>query len=551
MLRAFVDVGMFAIDLDSGELRGNPGFLTMWSLERRHGPLRYEDLLASVHADDRSKLLGARQVALSEKRSYRVQYRIVRPDGAIRHVRGEGWFAFDESGKATSNFGVAIDVTSEVAAELRVLHLLEHDRLTDLIGRNAFIERLQRAVLHHEPGEIFGVLVLDLDRFSALNDTLGSSTGDAVLRSFATRLKSLEREGHSVARIGGDEFACLLRGHRDERHLFETIDGVRALLDEPVNLVCSTLQVSASLGLSVFPADGEDIALLERAHLACYKAKPTSGDEVSRYRPSMELALSKEYEFEASLHDALANREFEVYYQPIVDATNLQNVGIEALVRWNHPRLGLLSPDAFFSVAETMGIAPMIDAWVLTRACLDASMLPERSRSLLKLHVNVSAASIARRDFVDIVRAALGSSSLRPQALALEITEQSLIVDRAGAARKFATIREFGAEIAIDDFGIGYNGLLYLKDYVVDCLKIDRTFVLDLETSSFSRGVCSGIVALARNLKLKVVAEGVESAAQATFLKSLGVHELQGYLFGRPTDFETLAEACLAEAGTR
>ena len=375
-------------------------------------------------------------------------------------------------------------------------------------------------MLHHRPGDVFGVLVFDLDRFTSLNDTLGSSTGDLVLRSFATKLRMLESDGHVVGRVGGDEFACLLLGQPDEEALLRTVVSVRSLIREPICIVDTSIHVSTSGGLAAYAVDGADISLLERAHLACCKAKGEGQNGFSRYNASMESEMSQQYKLEASLYSAIANGELRVYYQPIVDATRLDIVGVEALVRWDHPLLGLLAPDAFLPIATTIGIAPLIDAWVLTRACLDGAAARARTRTLLKVHVNVCAGTLARPDFVQSVQAALESSGFLASALVLEMTEQALIADAAEVASKFALIRSMGAKVAIDDFGTGYNGLRYLKDYSVDSIKIDRTFISDVETSPYSRGVCSGIMAIARNLDLGVVAEGVETLEQAHFLRN-------------------------------
>ena len=526
---------MFSVDMSTGQVRASAGLLEIWGLADGDESLRYDDLLQSVHPSDRMRCNEVRANALLKKQTYHSQYRVVRRDGSVRTIRGEGKFIFDDQGRPTFNQGAAVDVTALVAAENKTLHLLEHDPLTGLLSRNAFVERLQRAVLHHRPGEIFGVLVFDLDRFTSLNDTLGSSTGDIVLCSFATKLRMLESDGHVVGRVGGDEFACLLLGQPDEEALLRTVVSVRSLIREPICIVGTSMHVSTSSGLAAYAVDGEDISLLERAHLACCKAKSEGQNGFSRYNVSMESEMSQQYKLEVSLHSAIANGVLQVYYQPIVDATHLDIVGVEALVRWDHPLLGLLTPDAFLPIATTIGIAPLIDAWVLIRACLDGAVAWRRTGTLLKVHVNVCAGTLARPDFVQSVQAALESSGFLASALVLEMTEQSLIEDVAEVAGKFALIRSMGAKVAIDDFGTGYNGLRYLKEYSVDSIKIDRTFISDVETSPYSRGVCSGIMALARNLDLGVVAEGVETLEQADFLRELGVEAFQGYLYGRPT----------------
>lgn len=539
LLGSVIDVGMFCFDLKTGELRCSPGLTEMWGVGH-DGSLQYDDLLAAVHPDDRELCIKQRNDGLCSKLPYRTQYRIVRNDGKVRYIRGEGKFIFDEEGRTTSNVGAAVDVTSQVEAEKKVLHLLEHDRLTDLFGRNAFIERLQQAVLHHKEGEVFGVLVLDIDRFTDLNDTLGSATGDIVLRTFAKRLRILERDGHVVGRVGGDEFACLLRGLSNERQLRTLTAKVRSLIREPIEIAGTSLRASASLGLSVHPCDGNDISLLERAHLACRSAKNAGETNFSRFKSAMEAQTAKRYELETSLRSAVANQEFRLYYQPIVGRSKLDIIGVEALIRWDHPRLGLQTPDSFLPAARDIGIMSQIDAWALTRACSDGAALRRLAGPSLNINVNISAEALARADFVRTLQTALLTSGLPAENLVLEITEQSLIVDEPQTARKLAAIRSMGVKISIDDFGTGYNALSYLKAYPVDSIKIDRSFVFDLETSSFSRGVCSGMLSLAKNLNLRVVAEGVETMQQAQFLRTLGVEEMQGFLFGRPAASEAL-----------
>lgn len=535
LLQSMSDVGIFNMNLDTNELRASPGLLTIWGLGDHQGSLTYADLFGLVHPDDRSRCAAARGSALANKRPYHVAYRIVLADGSTRHIRGEGKFTFDAQEHPIGNVGVAVDVTSHVARDKKILHLLEHDRLTDLMSRNAFIERLQRAILHHDSDEVLGIVVWDIDRFTVLNDTLGSATGDLVLRSFASRLKTLESAGHSIARIGGDEFACVLRGSFDEGVLEAVIADIQSQVRAPFCIAGTPMQVSASMGFSIYPHDGTEISLLERAHLACCRAKSTDLGFL-RYAADMEAEVTEKFQLERSLHSAIANHEFELYYQPVVRAADLEIVGVEALIRWNHPVRGLLTPDAFLPTAQIMGVSPFIDGWVLIYACMDGLTLCDRAGSALKLHVNMSAAALIRADFVDIVEAALATTGFPPDLLVIEVTEQSLIVDEADAVAKFARIRSMGAMIAIDDFGTGYNSLHYLKAYAVDRIKIDRSFVEDIETSAFSRGVCAGVMALAKNLKLHVVAEGVETVEQADFLRNLGVDELQGFLYGRPTE---------------
>jgi diguanylate cyclase (GGDEF)-like protein len=424
------------------------------------------------------------------------------------------------------------------AAEDAALRLAHVDSLTEIANRRAFQAGLYAAVeLSRSTGIRTALLLLDLDRFKEINDSLGHAVGDWVLREVASRLKANAPEAELVARLGGDEFAVILHGPAADLAEDLAIRLLHAVGTPLVREAGQDLTLGVSIGLAAAPdiADSDD-ELIRRADIALQCAKTSGRNGWRGFEPTMERALLQRRDIEIELARAVANGTLDVHYQPILNADGRRMECVEALLRWTHPRLGAVSPAVFIPLAEDTGLIVAIGAWVLERACREIAAIPN-----MKLAVNVSPMQFRRGDFVDTVRAALAGSGLAPARLELEITESALVHDEDGAAEQIRALRELGVRIALDDFGTGFSSLAYLRRYPFDKIKIDKSFVGGVEESADAATIVHAIVSMSRALGLTVTAEGVETTAQHRFLRAAGCQQMQGFHFARPMPLDKLA----------
>jgi diguanylate cyclase (GGDEF)-like protein len=435
----------------------------------------------------------------------------------------------------------SLAITNARAAE-RNRRLAHFDVLTGLPNRLLFAERLEQALLRaRKPdGGSVGVGLIDLDGFKRVNDTFGHGAGDELLRQVAVRLNQSVRVG-TLARMGGDEFTFIVGDPGDAETLARVsrrlIDG----LDAPFRVGSREIFLTASIGLAVSPADGSDVeSLLRNADAAMYHAKARTGSAFRFYDASMNDAALERLELEHEIRRGIEQREFVVYYQPIVEAATRDIVGVEALVRWQHPERGLVGPDDFIPVAEETGLIVRLGEQILSTACIEMRSLAEEGHGPLRLSVNLSVRQLADPGLVSRVREVLVASGWPPSQLVLEITESMLMSPDPESNALLRSLRELGAALSIDDFGSGYSSLSYLKNFEVDHLKIDRTFVSELEQSQNDAEITAAILAMAQGLRLGVVAEGVETEGQLAYLRDRGCDWLQGYLFSPPIPLEDL-----------
>ncbi|TBU84408.1 EAL domain-containing protein [Phytopseudomonas dryadis] len=437
----------------------------------------------------------------------------------------------------------ARDIGELKAAQAQIQHLAYHDPLTNLPNRALLMDRLTQQIALLQRHELRGALLfLDLDHFKHINDSLGHPLGDAVLRMVTARLEASVREEDTVARLGGDEFVVLLTGIEGKRqqvisHARSAADKLRKLLAEPMLLDGHRLQVTPSIGIALIPDHGHTPAdLLKRADIALYRAKDSGRNAVQLFHNSMQHAASERLRLENELRLALARGEFELYFQPQVDAHNGQIIGAEALLRWIHPTLGEQSPALFIHVLEESGLILEVGAWVMVEAChVCAQLLDERVIDEdFSLCVNISTRQFLQNDFVERVESCLRNSHLPEGMLKLEITEGIVIQNIDDTIAKMNRLRRLGVSFAMDDFGTGYSSLTYLKRLPVDVLKIDQSFVRDATRNPSDAEIIRAIVALGLSLGLAVIAEGVEQQEQLEFLQRQGCHCYQGYLFSRP-----------------
>jgi len=429
----------------------------------------------------------------------------------------------------------AYDITKRKEAEDHTRHVAFHDTLTDLPNRALFIDRAEAALslARRESGQV-GVILLDVDRFKNVNDSLGHDAGDELIKRSADRLREVLRGSDTVARLGGDEFAILLPGLKSD----ETVRVARKLLEamrQPFLVAGRELRVSASLGLAIGPQDGEDVqTLLKSSDTAMYRAKDAGRDRLQLFDATMNRAAIRLLELENELHEGLAHGEFVLFYQPIVRAITGELCGLEALIRWRRPDGTVREPDDFIPVAEATGLIQPLGLFVLQTACRDIALMRAALGSPLRISVNISAAQIREPNIVTIVSNALRLASLDAGALELEITESSAL---QGQERTLEALRELvamGVAISLDDFGTGYASLDLLRRLPISRIKIDRTFVQDVGSDRVDEAIASATIALAHQLSLEVVGEGVETEFQKHFLESHGCDLLQGHLLGRP-----------------
>ena len=380
------------------------------------------------------------------------------------------------------------------------------------------------------------LLYFDLDRFKLINDTLGHASGDAVLRQVAERLRATLRETDTLARMSGDEFTVIAPGLKNPQNASLVAETILKALRDPFQVENQELYVSASVGISIYPRDANDAEALQRhADNAMYRAKAQGKNRFEYFMPDIGDPKTTRLELETSLRRALDRGEFSLHYQPQFDLQNGKLVGQEALLRWNHPKLGAIAPDQFIPIAEENGLIIPIGAWVLQEACVQTAAWRKAGYRLKGVSVNVSAVQFSRADFVDTIGDILGRTGLDPKFLELELTESLVIRDVRESANKMEKLRVLGVQISVDDFGAGYSSLSYLQRLPIDILKLDRSFVEESKTSSGNASLVKGIVSLAHGLGMRVTAEGIETEEQLDLVHRSGCDKAQGFLLGRPS----------------
>jgi diguanylate cyclase (GGDEF)-like protein len=433
-------------------------------------------------------------------------------------------------------------------ASKQVEHLAYHDPLTGLPNRELFLARLRRVLARSQEQTVslrkpLAVLFLDLDRFKVLNDTLGHDYGDELLIQAARRLQNGVRAGDTVSRLGGDEFTLLLPDLESTAEAGEMAEMLREELHQPYLLHGHEIFVTTSMGASVYPGDGEDAeTLLKNADMAMYQAKEKGPGNFQGYSPLMGARALERLSLESDLRRAMDNGEFALYYQPVLDVATGAIGGVEALIRWQHPWRGLVGPDDFLDLVEIIGLSDALDMWVMETACRQLKEWQDGGLTQLRVAVNLSARPFHQRDLVDRVERVLRQTGLSPQSLELEITE-TLAMQRAEVTLSvLERLKTLGVRVSIDDFGVGYSSLSYLRTFPIDTVKIDRSFVRDLTVDPSDAAIAAAVIAMAHSLNLEVVAEGVEGEEQLRFLEDHGCDRIQGYLLSPPKP----AEECLA-----
>jgi len=500
-------------------------------------PNEFSSWESRLHPDERDEMLGKIGAYLESPKGYwEEKFRLRHKDGSYKWILARAVPTFDSQNTLIKLTGLHIDITDRVQAEHKINFMAYYDWLTELPNRSLLIDRLDHALAKAKRNgtQIF-LLVLDLDRFKHINDSLGHLAGDNALREVSKRFANLIREEDTIARLAGDEFAILLENNSDSQNVVIVAEKLLDSMKQPLSVEEQQVYLSTSIGISAFPSDGDEAAtLLRNADAAMHRAKNDGRNRFYFYSEELTETASKHIKLECGLRQALMQNQFQVYYQPKICLKSGRILGAEALLRWLHPEDGFIPPQDFIPVAEESGLIKEIGQWILTQACKEAASWKQQELRFQHIAVNISGVQVQHAEFVESVKAILASSGLPAALLELEVTENFLMEDAEASARLLGELRQLGISIAIDDFGTGYSSLAYLTRFPVNKLKIDRSFIGRACSDTHNAEISRAIISLGHTLNMEVVAEGIEFEQQLDFLKNEGCDEGQGYYFAKP-----------------
>lgn len=556
-------IGDWEWDLRRGRLNASAQLCEMFGGDESVWEHNFERVLELVHEDDRPTLQQALELATSVGLPFALEHRIVLPGGVLRTVHHQVRVSqFGEHNAVLRLSGIVRDVTERKNTESRIRQLAYFDTLTGLPNRQQFNDLLGNAVERADrQGSQVGLMFLDIDNFKRINETLGHAHGDELLKAVATRLtesarttvpaggRGIDFVPDVVSRIGGDEFTLILHDIREPIHCSAIARRILDKFQKPFVIGGQEVYATPSIGIALYPNDGTEIdTLLMSADAAMYRAKEMGRNNFQFYDGSMNSDARKRLSLEADLRRAIERDELFLQYQPKVDISTGRICGAEALLRWQHPERGLVAPLQFIPLAEETGLIAPIGNWVIEAACRQIRAWRSAGLHAVPVSVNLAASHFRQTDLPAQIANKLADLEVPAPLLELEVTESLLMADIDTCQRTLQTIVDLGVTIAIDDFGTGYSSLVYLKKLPIDSLKIDRAFVRDIATDPDDAAIVSAIIALAHNLKLKVVAEGVETCEQLQFLMDQGCDQYQGFLFSRPVDAAVFADLLAAQS---
>ncbi|MFQ5428392.1 MAG: EAL domain-containing protein [Thermodesulfobacteriota bacterium] len=525
-----VPSGLLSVSSDLKVLSANPAFCRMYSLKKNPvgnpisevslGHKCNEMILAALGGDPIKAEKVIKHDIDGETRYFRVNVtRIVHDDKAGHDVL----FAVE-------------DITRQRVSESKVFSMAYRDSLTGLPNRRLFNNRLRQLIASMKREKLKAVLLfLDVDRFKFVNDSLGHECGDEFLKEIAKRLKGSFRPSDTVARFGGDEFVILLGSIKEDEDILGVVKRLFSAFDAPVSLQGHDLRFNVSMGVSIYPNNGETPeVLLKNADTAMYEAKRAGGNNCKFYASEMSIIGAEWVKMEHKLHRAIANEEFVLHYQPQVNLDTGELIGMEALIRWQEPEAGLISPGRFIPLAEETGLIIPIGKWLLRRACVQAKEWQDKGLNNTRVSVNISMLQFRHDGFLKLVADVLDETGLNPVNLELELTESIIMHDAGETIGRLSELKKLGLRLAIDDFGTGYSSLSYLKSMPIDILKIDQSFVRDITTDKGDEAIVKAIIRLGHNLNIETIAEGVETEQQLRLLKEHFCGNIQGYLISKP-----------------
>jgi PAS domain S-box-containing protein len=563
-------LGSWEWDFQSQRIRVSEECRVVVGLSVADGEISERHAWSRVVPEDRPRIEKLFREGFDGASTLTFESGVLHPDGRARIVRVEAEFERDAGGRAVAMHGVIQDVTERRQAEDQIRRLANYDSLTGLPNRRYLREEFGATIERARAAEhVLALLFVDIDRFKHINDTLGHEIGDQVLREVAWRLHSTVRETDTVARVahgaqrhprlrageneaqprgdsrvarlGGDEFTVLLTHVNDQQDVDRILQRLVDAIRVPIDCFGHEVHVGASIGVALFPRDGEDVdSLLRKADLAMYAAKAKGGNGWRAFSESMNIAVAARWHMEAGLHHALERDELILYYQPKIDTTTGQIVGAEALMRWMRDG-DIVAPGEFIGTAEETGLIVPITEWAIDKVCWQISDWRRRGMPAVPIALNISGGHFQRGNLAAPVRAALAHNGVAAQLLEMELTETILMRGLDVALPLLEELKNLGISISIDDFGTGWSSLAYLKRLPIDTIKIDRSFVLELEVSADSAAIVAAIIAMANALKLRTIAEGVETPGQVQALRAEGCALMQGFLFSRPLAADAFA----------
>ncbi len=545
-LRATLDSttdGILAVGIDGKILNFNQKFIDIWGIA--------EKLLKTGSEADAQKNIAEQirhaEIYLAKVKELDIDVKTIFFE-ELKCKNGRVIECYSQPQKIEDRFEGRIwcyrDITQRKELELQLAFQATHDILTGLPNRSLLLDHLHLAIAHAKRTKLFiGILFFDLDRLKLINDSMGHNAGDKLLQEIGRRLSSHVRESDTVARLGGDEFVMIITSLEKEEHVLPIACVCLDAISKPIKIDDKELRITASVGISIYPKDGEDITtLLRNADIAMYRAKEAASNLPQFYTKEMNTRAQERLTLENNLRIALEKNEFILYYQPLIDLTNGSIFGVEALLRWQHPKLGIIPPLEFIPLAEEIGLILPISEWVLRAACVQQMTWQKLGLPALRMAINISAQQLKQKDLVEVIQKIITETKVNPKHLEFELTESILIHNRESINNKLKAIKDMGIDLVIDDFGTGYSSLSYLKLFPIDKIKIDQSFVHYISPDPEDTAIIAAIMSVAKTLKLRVLAEGVETKEQLEFLRASHCNEAQGYYFSRPLTTEGITE---------
>lgn len=550
-LTASSPFGVFQTDEDGDYVYFNSRWLEITGISQF--PVTLHVFNEAIDEEDRADIQAHWQYAIKHAQEFKAEFRLQGERDSVIHVICHAKPIINSEGAVQGFLGSLADVSELKSMQSKLEHLALYDPLTQLANRRLFVNRLEKTIRSSiRDHRRFALMFLDFDHFKRVNDTLGHDQGDELLVTMAHRLRQCTRSADTVARLGGDEFTVLVPEIDHRQEIDHVARKILTTLKQPIQLLGQEVTNTCSIGITVFPDDGDNAtALMRNADLAMYKAKSSGRDEFRYFSHEMNTEIIQQLKIENELRRSIDEGEFEVYYQPKVDLRNDAIIGYEALIRWNHPYTGVMPPGTFIPIAEDSGLITHIGKWVIRNVCEQLSLF--QSTGLLppggRVSVNLSARQFHDAQLLQDIKTILTETGASANSLELEITESLLMKDINKAIETLTHLKAMGVYLSIDDFGTGYSSFNYLKRLPIDIIKVDRSFVMDIPEDRDDMEIAAAIIAMAHKLRLKVVAEGVETEEQKAFLKGNNCDFVQGYFFGRPLPLDSLL--CQIRGDTR
>lgn len=536
--------GIFQTTEDGRYLSANPALAKLYGYPAPNELISNLNDIENQLYVDRNKRKEFSELMKLRGRVTNFESQVYRRDGSVIWISENARSVKDSHGNLLYYEGTVEDITERKENSAIIEYQATHDDLTGLPNRTLLKDRLHQAILNAERSQSqLAVVFVDLDQFKDINDSMGHHVGDQLLISMAERLSSCIRDSDTVARPGGDEFVLLLPNLQSIETLSHTLQRILSTVSQPCYIEPREFVVTCSLGISMFPQDGHDTdTLLKHADNAMYKAKQTGKNNFQFYTRELNAMLLERLELEYHLRHAIKNNEFELYFQPKMSIHSGRITGLEALLRWHSSIHGMVSPKRFIPIAEESVLIEQIGEWVLEEACRQSLYLHQQTGQILPIAINISPQQFYKPDLPEIIEKTISQSKLNPFLIELEITEGTIVRQPSKFIEILLRLKSLGIRLAIDDFGTGYSSMSYLKNFPIDHLKIDQSFVKNLEDDITNQAILRAIVALGKNLGLEVIAEGVETESQKNFLAAIGCDQVQGYLFGKPMNMQDLLE---------